>query len=145
MFFPLPSWQVAPGTKNNFSNGKRETPDISANADGESGWDIFAGGAEQPIGGTSAAAPFWAAISALIDQDLKAKGLNTIGFANPALYVFAQNPAGLPTPPYHDVTLGTNLYYPATPGWDFATGLGTPDVGALANDFEWYRRAHPTG
>jgi len=145
MFWPRPSWQVAPGTQNQFSNGKRQNPDISANADGQSGWDIFAGGQEQPVGGTSAAAPFWAGITALIDQDLKAKGLRSVGFANPALYTFAQNPAGLPQPPYHDVTVGTNLYYPATPGWDFATGLGTPDVGALAQDFEWYERAHPNG
>jgi kumamolisin len=145
MFWPLPSWQVAPGSHNQFSDGKRQNPDISANADGESGWDIFAGGSEQPVGGTSAAAPFWAGITALIDQNLAAKNLRSVGFANPALYVFAQNPAGLPAPPYHDVTVGTNLYYPATPGWDFATGLGSPDVGALAEDFEWYERAHSTG
>jgi hypothetical protein len=80
---------------------------------------------------------------ALIDQDLKAKNLPQIGFANPALYTFAQNPSGLPSPPFHDVTVGTNLFYPATPEWDFATGIGTPDVGALAADFEWYERTTP--
>lgn len=145
MFWPLPSWQVGPGTRSQYSNGKRQNPDISGNADGQSGWDIFAGGQESPVGGTSAAAPFWAAITALIDQNLKSKHLPVVGFANPALYAFAQSPAGLPAPPFHDITVGTNLYYPATPGWDFATGLGTPDVGALADDFEWYQRTHSPG
>jgi subtilase family serine protease len=139
MFWPLPSWQVAPGVRNQFSTGRRETPDISANADPESGWDVFAKGTEVAAGGTSAAAPFWAAITALIDQDLSMKSLRPVGFANPALYKFAQAPSGLPSHPFHDVSLGTNLYYPATPAWDFATGLGTPDVAALAADFEWLR------
>ena len=145
IFWRTPAWQAGTGVKNQYSNGMRQTPDISANADGQSGWDIFANGQEEKVGGTSAAAPFWAAIAALIDQDLKQKGLPLIGFANPALYYFAQNPAGLPAPPFHDITQGTNLYYPATTGWDFATGLGTPDVGALASDFEWYATHHPTG
>jgi len=142
IFWPSPSWQVAPGARNQFSNGMRQTPDVSANADVESGWDVFAAGQETSVGGTSAAAPFWAAIIAIIDQDLRAKGLPTVGFANPALYRFARNPAGLPSPPFHDIGAGTNLYYPATPGWDFATGLGTPDVSALLSDFEWLQRSH---
>lgn len=145
IFWKKPSWQTGPGVSNQYSNGMRQTPDISANADGESGWDIFASGQEQEVGGTSAAAPFWAAVAALIDQDLRQKSLPLIGFANPALYDFSRSPAGLPAPPFHDVTLGTNLYYPATPGWDFATGIGTPDVGALATDFEWYATHHPSG
>jgi kumamolisin len=145
IFWKTPAWQSGPGVQNQYSNGMRQTPDISANADGQSGWDVFANGMEEKVGGTSAAAPFWAAIAALIDQDLKQKGLPLIGFANPALYYFAQSPAGLPAPPFHDITQGTNLYYPATPGWDYATGLGTPDVGALTNDFEWYATHHPAG
>ena len=48
--------------------------------------------------------------------------------------------AGIPAGAFHDIRLGTNLYYPATPGWDFATGLGTPDVAALTDDFEWFAR-----
>ena len=141
IFWPRPSWQAGPGVRNQFSNGKRQTPDVSANADPESGWDVFAAGMEVPVGGTSAAAPFWAAVTALIDQDLTSKGLRPVGFANPALYQFAQNPSGLPSPAFHDVTLGTDLYYPATPGWDFGTGLGTPDIAALAADFEWFQRS----
>ena len=144
-YWPIPSWQKGPGVQNQFSNGMRQTPDVSGNADSQSGWDIFAQGQEQKVGGTSAAAPFWAACAALIDQDLKQKNLPLMGFADPALYTFAQSPAGLPAAPFHDVTTGTNLYYPATPNYDLATGLGSADMGALAVDFEWYETNHPSG
>ena len=141
-YFAQPSWQQGPGVQNKYSNGSRETPDISANADAESGWDVFAQGGEAVVGGTSAATPFYAACAALIDQDLKKQGLPLIGFANPALYTFGQNPAGLPQFPYHDVTQGTNLYYPTASGYDLATGLGSADINALATDFAWYERSH---
>jgi kumamolisin len=148
--YPRPSWQQAPGIP--ISMAGRGLPDVAANADIISGWDIIAPaqtGSDQaqegPVGGTSAAAPFWAAVTALIDENLSHKSLPLVGFANPALYLFAQSPAGLPAPAFHDVTLGSNLHYPAGPGWDMATGLGTPDVGALANDFEWYEKTHGSG
>jgi subtilase family serine protease len=138
MFFERPGWQAGPGVANQYSNGMRQVPDVSGNADPLSGWDIFSNGMEQPGGGTSASAPFWAACAALIDQNLSKKGLPLIGFANPALYRFTQGAPGLPAPALHDVSTGTNLYYPATQGWDYSTGLGTPDVAALADDFDWY-------
>ena len=144
-YWPQPSFQKGPGVQNRFSNGQRETPDISANADAQSGWDVFAQGGEAVVGGTSAATPFYAACAALIDQDLKQQGLPLMGFADPALYTFGQNPAGLPQFPYHDVTQGTNLYYPTASGYDLATGLGSADINALASDFAWYERNHPTG
>ena len=144
-YWPQPSWQQGPGVQNRYSTGARETPDISANADAQSGWDVFAQGAEAVVGGTSAATPFYAACAALIDQDLKRHGLPLMGFADPALYTFGQNPAGLPQFPYHDVTQGTNLYYPTASGYDLATGLGSADINALAGDFEWYERSHPAG
>jgi kumamolisin len=141
IFWPRPDWQRGPGVDNQYANGMRQTPDVSGNADGQSGWNIISGGAERRVGGTSAAAPMWAAITALIDQVLLQQHHQTIGFANPGLYWMAQNAASLPAPPFHDVTVGTNLYYPATPGWDFATGLGTPDAGALALDWPKYMEA----
>lgn len=143
-YWAMPSWQRAPGVQNQYSSGGRETPDVSANADAESGWIVYANGSQQVVGGTSAAAPFWAGCAALIDQDLQQKGLPLMGFADPALYTFAQNPSGLPQQPYHDVTSGTNLHYPATQGYDLATGLGSADIAALASDFEWYERNHPS-
>ncbi len=136
--FPVPPWQRGPGIDPSAKG--RGSPDVSANADALTGWDVFGTDREVPVGGTSAAAPFWAAVTALIDQDLAKQGLQSVGFANPDLYRFAQSPAGLPSPAFHDITAGTNLLYPATAGWDYATGLGTPDVAALADDFEWARR-----
>jgi kumamolisin len=147
---PRPSWQQAPGIPATMSG--RGLPDVAANADIISGWDIISPASthpsqaeEGPVGGTSAAAPFWAAITALIDLDLAHKSLPSVGFADPALYLFAQSPVGLPTPPFHDVTLGSNLHDAAGPGWDMATGLGTPDVAGLERDFEWYEQTHRTG
>jgi subtilase family serine protease len=150
-FFPQPSYQVAPGLAAK-SLGGRGVPDVACDADPvTSGWDIFVPPApslgetspqEEPVGGTSAATPCWAAIIALIDQDLVQLGLPKVGFANPALYYFARDPSGLPATPFHQVTEGSNLHFVATPGWNAATGLGTPDVGHLADDFEWYVRNH---
>lgn len=138
IFWQKPSWQAGPGVANQYSNGMRQTPDVSADADSQTGWTVVSRGGVHRIGGTSAAAPFWAGVTALMDQVLQQQGHQTIGFANPGLYWMAQNASSLPAPPFHDVTVGTNLYYPATPGWDYATGLGTPDVGALALDWPKY-------
>ena len=57
------------------------------------------------------------------------------------LYAIASTPQA--APPFHDITVGTNRYYPATPGWDFATGLGSPDVTNLARDvLQYLQRTH---
>ena len=148
-FFSRPSWQQAPGVGTISGRGD---PDVSADADIESGWDIFGppqnqGGSPQegPVGGTSAATPCWAAITALIDQDLAQRHLRTVGFADPALYLFARSPSGLPAAAFHEITEGTNLHFPATTGWNPATGLGSPDVAHLADDFEWYDQGHSGG
>jgi len=138
IFWPRPSWQAGPGVDNRYSNGMRQTPDVAANANGQSGWEVISGGTEHRIGGTSAASPLWAAIAALLDQTLTKAGHQTLGFANPALYWMAQHASTLQAPAFHDITEGTNLYYPATPGWDFATGLGSPDAGALVVDVVKY-------
>jgi kumamolisin len=142
-FFPQPSYQVAPGLAAGTLGG-RGIPDVAANADIVSGWDIFSpspqGPQEGPVGGTSAATPCWAAITALLDQDLDAAGLPQVGFANPALYTFAADPPGMPADPFHLVTEGSNLHFLSTAGWNEATGLGSPDGAHLADDFEWYDR-----
>jgi kumamolisin len=74
----------------------------------------------------------------LIDQFLQQQGQPIAGFLNPALYHVAANPS--PFTAFHDVTIGTNLYYPATPGYDMATGLGTPDAWNLARDLVVYEQ-----
>lgn len=138
-FFPAPSWQQGPGVANQFNTQQhRQVPDIAADADNASGVSIVESGQLTPGGGTSQAAPIWAGSTALINQYLKGRGLHGVGFFNPALYALA---AGKPAnPPFHDITVGGNMVYPATPGYDLATGLGSPDVWNLARDLADYQQ-----
>ena len=129
---PRPEWQAAPGVQNEFSNGNRQVPDVAANADPDSGPITVFGGSILRSGGTSAAAPFWAGSMLLINQYLKAQGAAPAGFANPLLYRLASTPQ--PHPPYHDVVRGGNRLRNCTPGWDYATGLGSPNVWNIAQD-----------
>ncbi len=84
------------------------------------------------VGGTSAAAPLWAGSTALINDYLQSQNKSKLGFANPTLYALANSQQ--PYPPFHDITSGTNLYYPATAGYDEASGLGSPDIYNIARD-----------
>ena len=63
-------------------------------------------------------------------------------FAAPILYDLAARRE--PVPAFHQVALGNNGYYPASPGWNFATGLGSPDVFNLAQDYADFLRRQPT-
>jgi tripeptidyl-peptidase-1 len=77
-----------------------------------------------PVGGTSAAAPAFASILNLINEERLAANKSTVGFVNPTLYA---NPQVL-----HDITSGTNpgcntTGFSASAGWDPVTGLGTPN------------------
>jgi len=76
-------------------------------------------------GGTSAATPIWAAGMALVNQALLQK--YHVFFAGPLVFYYVANHAGHLSP-YYDVTQGSNLGFNAAPGWDFATGLGTPNL-----------------
>lgn len=79
-------------------------------------------GGNYVIGGTSAAAPFWAGITAIMNEAL---GRN-LGFMNPIIYSkFKQNGTNRA---FHDVTSGNNSGYTAKVGWDACTGCGTPNV-----------------
>jgi kumamolisin len=132
-FYPLPSYQrsIAQAA----GHGYRQVPDVAADADPSTGFHIIFGGKDGQAGGTSAATPLWAATVALINQDLKKRGLREAGFANPALYWMGENLAKLSPKPFHDVIAGNNLAYEATPGWDFTTGWGSMDAAAL--DAAW--------
>lgn len=148
--FVQPTWQTGNGVISSFSSGQacgaptgqfcREVPDISADADPNSGYAVFctvtAAGCSSSgwivVGGTSAAAPFWAGSTALINQFLQSQNLSRVGSANPALYaLFNSNQIAAA---FHDVTIGNNLHYPATSGYDMASGIGSPDVNNLARD-----------
>jgi len=85
------------------------------------------------FGGTSAVAPLWAGLVALINQRLAAKKINAAGFLNPFLY---KQPASNGV--VNDITSGNNdIYgslkglYKAGSGWDACTGLGSPNGAKL--------------
>lgn len=134
-YYPIPDFQKNQAQAG--SPGLRQVPDVSADADPSTGFHIIFGGHDDQAGGTSAATPLWAATVALINQDLKQKGLRQVGFANPALYWIGENASKLSPRPYHDVTAGNNLFYDAGNGWDFATGWGSMD--AVGLDAAWIR------
>jgi subtilase family serine protease len=135
--FAKPSWQTGSGVQ----SGNREVPDVSADADPATGYATYCtvtnAGCPSTgwitVGGTSAAAPLWAGSMALIDQYLQSQGKAVVGSANPALYGLFNPPQQ--SPAFHDVTSGNNLHYPATTGYDMASGIGTPDVNNIAHDF----------
>jgi kumamolisin len=87
---------------------------------------MISGGKEIPVSGTSAVAPLWAGLIALINQSLIEKGGNTVGFLNPLIYGLAGSGA------FKDIVEGNNdidgklKKYSATVGWDACTGLGSP-------------------
>jgi subtilase family serine protease len=144
-FWPMPAYQsLAPSflhVINARSSGAREVPDVSADGDPATGYVIYwSGGLPtsnpwQVVGGTSAAAPMWAALIALTNASAECAG-TSIGFANPALYHAAAVAYGTD---FNDITSGDNDMtglngglYPAGSGYDMATGLGSPNGTALA-------------
>jgi kumamolisin len=115
--FDVPEYQKS---SNAGKQSKRGVPDVAGNADPQSGYRVRVDGADQVIGGTSAVAPLWAGLAALLNQQTGA----TVGFMNPTLY--ANAPRG-----FHDITSGSNGSFHAAGGWDPTTGLGTPEAKAL--------------
>ena len=133
MYYVVPDYQAREGLS--AGRGERQVPDVAADADPSTGFHIVFNGKEGQVGGTSAATPLWAATVALINEDLKRKGMREVGFANRALYWMGENSDRLNPKPFHDVTAGNNLGFVATQGWDFATGWGSMDATAL--DAAW--------
>lgn len=125
--FALPSYQNSAGVPTQPQTGfaGRGVPDISGNADPMTGYDIIVDGQDQVVGGTSAVAPLWAALIALLNQSL---GKN-LGYVNASLY-------SIPESDYNDITSGNNDdsglgFYSAGAGWDACTGLGSPNGAAI--------------
>lgn len=130
---PRPSWQQGRGVAPfGVYPAYREVPDVAAVADPATATAVIGGGQEVQEGGTSLSAPVWAGFTVLVDQYLEGQGQSPIGFANPLLYRLSN--ASPPYPPFHDVTVGGNDFYRATPGYDLVTGLGSPDVWNLVRD-----------
>jgi kumamolisin len=130
---PIPAWQQLSGVINSSNKGSttlRNGPDVSANAN-----FTFYTCSDQTTclaneyGGTSFAAPMWAAYIALVNQQLAANGEPTIGFINPAIY--AQNVTSSYGAEFHDITSGTSGSYSAVAGYDLVTGWGSPNTGLI--------------
>ena len=129
----IPAWQQLSGvitSSNKGSTTYRNGPDVSANAN-----FTFYTCADQTTclandyGGTSFAAPMWAAYIALVNQQLVANGEKTIGFLNPTIY--AQNITSVYDTDFHDIASGTSGSYSATTGYDLVTGWGSPNAGLI--------------
>jgi kumamolisin len=125
--YERPVWQAALDVGQ--GAGQRLTPDISAVADPFTGVRIVLDQQQVVGGGTSLSAPLWAGITAVINQYLTANGGALLGDLNPLLYRIIE---GARLPAFHDVVRGGNAVYDAGPGYDLATGIGTPDVDNLA-------------
>jgi kumamolisin len=120
--FAIPAWQQAAGVPVQPDTGfaGRGVPDVAGDADPVTGYVTRTDGQEGVIGGTSAVAPLWAGLIALLNQQLGRR----LGFVNPLLY---QKGAAA----FHDVVKGNNGHYDAGQGWDACTGLGSPNGAAL--------------
>ncbi|WP_376794456.1 protease pro-enzyme activation domain-containing protein [Thermogemmatispora sp.] len=140
--FKRPFWQTGPGLKTSYDgsagniltpdlepvrapNGLRQVPDVAAAADNIS---IFWQGRWVSSGGTSAAAPIWAAGTALVDQGLRQAHRPLFGGV-PTIYRLANDPRGVW--PFTDIVRGENGFYRATRGWDYVTGWGSPNFLAI--------------
>jgi len=137
-FWQMPSWQTALGVNSDSSGAPcsapaatdcREVPDVSASADISHGYVIQFQGRWMTVGGTSGAAPLWAALVSLADEGCTSPA----GLVNPALYAHQSD--------LNDITSGNNDYipsgntsglYPATAGYDMASGLGSPTSALFA-------------
>jgi kumamolisin len=119
--FPLPSWQAnANVPAPSGSTGGRGVPDVAGDASPTTGYNILVDGSQEVVGGTSAVAPLWAALIALVNQQTG----KTAGLVNPALYAAPSA--------FNDITQGNNGAFSAGPGWDACTGLGSPIGTAIA-------------
>jgi subtilase family serine protease len=129
---PIPSYQKLPGVINSLNNGSktlRNYPDVSAEANTNQ-WSCYDGSCYQGNGGTSFAAPQWASLIALANQQEVSQGKSTLGFLNTRLYEIGigAHYKGV----FHDITSGNNGGYSAVKGYDLVTGWGSPR-GAVIN------------
>lgn len=155
LFYAKPWWQAGPGVP---GDGARDVPDVSLAASPDhDAYLIELGGALMLYGGTSASAPVFAGLVALLNQYLESNEVGSqpgLGNINPTLYRLS-----LAAPEaFHDITAGDNLVpcvgtlnctvanpeigYSASPGYDLVTGLGSVDAWQLIS--RWSLRNAPT-
>lgn len=117
-----------------YATGQRGVPDIAFDADPNTGARIYQGNSTVQVGGTSLSSPLALGAWARLESGHG----NSLGFAPTALYGLYNKANTSPlsrnaTPGFHDITTGFNGLYPATPGWDFTTGIGSFDLTTLAH------------
>jgi subtilase family serine protease len=121
------TWSGGGGTSQEFPG--RNVPDVAYNAGvGMAVYDTF--GPDHgwvSIGGTSAGAPQWAALVAIADQGRALAGLGTLSSATQTLAALFAAPAA----DFHDITSGSTQFQSAKPGYDLATGRGSPVANLL--------------
>jgi kumamolisin len=127
--FPLPAYQSSvPVPVNPDNQSGRGVPDVAGDADPLTGYQVRVGGQDLVIGGTSAVAPLWAALTAIANE----KTGRAAGALHDLLYGKAVASAA-----FRDIVQGDNGHYNAGPGWDACTGLGSPIgdklIGVLAD------------
>jgi hypothetical protein len=132
----IPSWQAPVSmASNQGSTTYRNLPDVAMVGDNIR--VIYGGGQTGDFGGTSCAAPLWAAFTALVNQDRTNNLRAPVGFLNPALYAIGLG-ANYGSA-FHDITTGNNTntathtQFFAVPGYDLCTGWGTPTGTNLIN------------
>jgi subtilase family serine protease len=112
--FSKPTWQQGLG------DPMRDAVDVSYDADPNTGVLVVQGSNEYQVGGTSVGSPQWAALGALASQATASR----FGSVASKLYTVST---------YHDITAGSDGFFTAGAGWDYPTGLGTPDASAVVN------------
>jgi pseudomonalisin len=127
--YPKPAWQAGTGVP---ADGKRDVPDVALTAAAHDGYLIVQNGSFYVVGGTSAAAPSFAGVMALVSQNAGAR----LGNANNALYALATRQRTGGAAVFHDITTGNNgvpgqAGFTATVGYDQASGLGSLDASVL--------------
>ncbi len=134
--FGIPGWQKGIDMSSNHGSlTGRNVPDVALT--GDNVFITYNNGGTATVGGTSCAAPLWAAFMALVNEQVASAGRAPIGFINPSIYALA---AGTNYESYfHDPMTGDNFWsasptnFPATAGYDLCTGWGTPNGTNLIN------------
>ena len=131
--YGIPTWQQGISmTANQGSTTMRNLPDVASVANNITivwGNDLLGSSMDWPEGGTSLAAPLWAAFLALVNEQGAANGQPPVGFANPALYAIGKSTNYQAC--FHDIATGNNMSpdsptkFSATAGYDLCTGWGT--------------------